>query len=68
MQELSHCKLFIIFRATEKVVINKLGLTQTEFSSGAKVVFHMHKYFSSEDLDFINPTKLGLHFLDFSTI
>ena len=44
----------------------KLGLTQTEFFSRAKVVFHMHKYFSSEAYDFRNLKKFIWHFSHFS--
>ena len=32
------------------------------------MTFHMHEYFSSEDLDFRNLTKFNLHFSDFSMI
>ena len=62
----SHCEFFIIFRTMELPTINKLGLTQTEFSTGAKVTFHMNKYFSSEYHDFRNLTKLVWHFFHFS--
>ena len=30
------------------------------------MTFHMHEYFSSEDLDFRNITKFSLHFSHFS--
>ena len=32
----------------------------------AKVTFHKHEYFSSEDLGLSNPTKFSLHFSHFS--
>ena len=36
------------------------------FLAGAKVTFHMHEYFSSEDLDFRNLAKFSLKFYNFS--
>ena len=51
----------------ELPTINKLGLTQTEIFSKAKVIKCMLKYFSSEDHDFRNLTKFVLHFSEFST-
>jgi len=51
----------------ELPTIIKLGLTQTEFFIREKVTTDLHSYFSSEDHDFRNLTKLGLQFLDFST-
>ena len=50
----------------ELPAINKLGLTQTEIFIKAKVIKCMLKYFSSEDQDFRNLTKLVWHFSHFS--
>ena len=45
MQGLSHCEFSIIFRALEQPVINKLGLTQTEFSAGKSDKSHEQVFF-----------------------
>ena len=50
----------------ELPTIIKLGLTQTEFFIREKVTTDLHSYFSSEDQDFRNLTKLVWHFSYFS--
>ena len=67
MQELSHCKIFTIFRATKQVVIIKLAQAQNKILIGVTVTKCMHKHFSSKDHDFRNLTKFVLHFSEFST-
>ena len=57
---------FIIFRAPNQQGQFKLAYAQTKILAGVKVTFHMHKYFSSEDLNLRNPTKFSLHFSNFS--
>ena len=52
----------------ELPTIIKLGLTQTEFFIREKVTTDLHSYFSSEDQDFRNLTKLVWHFSHFSVI
>ena len=41
---------------------------QTIILAGAKLTFHMHEYFSSEDLDLSNAIKFSYHFSHFSVI
>ena len=68
MQRVGYHKIFRIFRQTEQPIQNKLAKTQTIILAGAKLTFHMHEYFSSEDLDLSNATKFSYHFSHFSVI
>ena len=68
MQGVVYHKNFMIFRPTEKQIQNKLVLAKTKTLAGAKLPFHMHDYFFSEDLDFRNLIKFSLHFSHFSAI